>query len=137
MLEYLAYLNVADFLFSTDSLVAWFNDSRCVAGGVCPNDPFLFTCQIKDIIALRIVLPSGIQEVVSLSDTPTDVSLPAGFNVASSVVSDVNENSILYKLTISIANASLLNGGEIKCDDIIHRKVAEARCPLVGKKSMM
>jgi hypothetical protein len=78
------------------------------------------------------VLPSGIQEVVSLSDTPTDVSLPAGFTVASLVVSDVNENSILYKLTISIANASLLDGGEIICDDIIHRKVAVARCPLVA-----
>ena len=42
------------------------------------------------------MLPSGIQEVVSLSDTPTDVSLPAGFTVATLVVSDVNEN---YKLT--------------------------------------
>ena len=111
--------------------MAWFNDSRCVAGGVCPNDPLLFTCQLKYIIALRIVLSSGIQEVVSLSDTPTDVSLPAGFNVASLVVSDVNENS---KLTISIANASLLDGGEIICDDMVYRKVAEARCPLVGKK---
>ena len=114
------YLNVADFLFSTYSSVAWFNDSRCVAGGVCPNDPLLFTCQLKDIIALRIVLPSGIEEVVSLSDTPTDVNLPAGFTVASSVVSDVNENSKMYKLTISIANASLLDGGEIICDDITH-----------------
>ena len=115
--------------------MAWFNDSRCVAGGVCPNDPLLFTCQLKDIIALRIVLPSGIEEVVSLSDTPTDVNLPAGFTVASSVVSDVNENSILYKFTISIAKASLLDGGEIICDDITQRKVAVARCPLVSKLS--
>ena len=106
-----------------------------MAGGVCPNDPLLFTCQLKDIIALRIVLPSGIQEVVSLSNTPTDVNLPAGFTVASLGVSDVNGNSILYKLTISIANASLLDGGEIICDDITQRKVAVARCPLVGKLS--
>ena len=100
------------------------------------NDPLLSTCQLKDnIITLRIVLPSGIQEVVSLSDSPTDVRLPAGFTVASLVVSDVNENSILYKLTISIANTSLLDGGEIICDDMTQRKVAVARCPLVSKLS--
>ena len=39
----------------------------------------------------------------------------------------------MYKLAISIANASLLDGSEIICDDITQRKVAVARCPLVGK----
>ena len=81
------------------------------------------------------MLPSGIQEVVSLSVTTTDVSLPAGFTVASSVVSDVNGDSKMYKLTICIANASLLDGGDIICDDIKQRKVAVARCPLFGKLS--
>ena len=57
------YVSFAD---ATQSAVA---DVRCVAGGVCPNDPLAFTCEINDAVLLLVILPTGNQDHVSLVDT--------------------------------------------------------------------
>ena len=67
------------FADATPSAVASFSDTRCTAGGVCPNDPLVFTCKVNESILLQVILPTGDQEVVSIGDTASDVALPAGY----------------------------------------------------------
>ena len=116
------------------SSVAYFNDSRCAAGGVCPTDPLLFTCELNGVFLLRVKLPTGDQEVTSVGDTATDVVLPTGFT-AKVLNIRVDEMKRNFFLTLSIANASLLNGGEMICDDTNLKDivVVMAGCPLLGK----
>ena len=78
------------------------------------------------------MLPSGDQEIVTLGDRPADVVLPPGFNAVSLDITEMNNFRRNFNLTISIANATLLNGGEITCDDTTLRKQASAGC-LIGK----
>ena len=46
---------------------------------MCPNDPLVFTCEVNDAAALRVILPSGLKDTVSLGYRASDISLPAGF----------------------------------------------------------
>ena len=114
------------------SSVAHFNDSRCVAGGVLPADPLLFTCVLNEAILLQVVLPSGDQEFISLGDNAADISLPAGFTVETLHISEIDDFTRNIFLALSIANASLLEGGEIKCDGRQGNGVM-AGCRLYGK----
>ena len=126
------YISCTD---AAPSVVASFHDVRCTAGGVCPNDPLVFTCEVNDSILLRILLPNGGQEVVSIGDTASDVSLPAGFTADLLVITETDELTRNISLTLSIENASLLNGGQITCDDANNIiTVAMAECPLAGEK---
>ena len=114
--------------------MASFNDSRCAVGGVCSTDPLLFTCELYGTLLLRVVLPNGYQEVVSNGDIADTISLPAGFmakllNIMTEKVGYRNNISV----TLSIANASLLNGGEIICDNTSWNVNIKAGCPLLGK----
>ena len=119
---------------ATPSLVAHFNDSRCTSGSVCATDPLIFTCELNGVILLRVILPTGYQEVLSLEDTAADVGgLPAGFSAESLYITEINDDIRNISLTLSIANASLLNCGEIICDDTTQTNVVMAGCPVHGK----
>ena len=65
--------------------MASFSDARCTAGGVCPNDSLVFTCEVNDAFVMRVLLPTGDQEFVSPGDRVNDVALPAGFTADSLV----------------------------------------------------
>ena len=114
--------------------MANFSDARCTAGGVCPSDPLIFTCEVNDTFGMRVTLPTGEHEIISIGDKSNHVVLPAGFTADSLVITLKNYTRNL-SLTLSIENASLLNGGQISCDDIT-QNVAKAGCPLAGEPSV-
>ena len=125
---------------STDaapSSLASFNDSRCTNSCVKSTDPLFLTCELSDIAGLRVILPNGVQEIISIGDNvdnPESIVLPDGFiavtlNIMS--VMDISERNV--SLTLSIANAFLLDGGEIICDDTTPRNMVMAGCPVCGK----
>ena len=114
--------------------MASFTNEACVTDGVNPTDPLLFTCEVHGAILLRIVLPTGDQEIVSVGDTADDVSLPTGFTAVSLNITEIDESTRNFYISISIANASLLRGSEITCDDTTSRNAEKAGCP-IGKLS--
>ena len=63
------------------------------------------------------MLPTGDSERMSLGDTVADVALPAGFTAVSLDISESHSFTRNIFLTLSVANATLLDGGEIICDD--------------------
>ena len=118
---------------ASPSAVASFNDTRCTDGGVCLTDPLFFTCELKEVVILNIVLPSGEHESVSLGDTVNNIPLPAGFEAVSLNISKLDNDKRNIVVTLSIANASLLDGGEIECEDTIEQNV-RAGCRLLKGK---
>ena len=113
--------------------MAGFNDSRCVAGGVCPTDPLLFTCELNEVFLLRVVLPTGDQEVTSVGDDAADVRLPAGFFANVLNITNTYDPTRNFFLVLTIVNATLLNGGEMRCDDTTQGSAIMAGCPLLGQ----
>ena len=113
--------------------MASFTNAACATGGVNPTDPLLFTCEVNGVILLRVFLPTGDQEIASLGDTAADIDLPTGFTAVSLNITEIDESTRNFNLIISIANASLLEGGEIVCDDTTSRNQARASCPTFGK----
>ena len=79
------------------------------------------------------MLPTGDQEITSIGDTADDISLPTGFTAVSLDITEIDNFKRNFSLTISIANALLLGGGEIICDDTTSRNQASASCPIIGK----
>ena len=85
--------------------MASFSDVRCAAGGVCPNDPLVFTCEVYDVFVLQVILPTGLHETVSLGDTASDVALPAGFTADSLVIREIDDfgrNITLTQLSLQL-----------------------------------
>ena len=115
--------------------MANFSDARCTARGVCPNDPLVFTCEVNNVRGLRVILPTGYREAISIGDTTNNVDLPAGFKADSLVITPIDNLRRNFTLTLSIENASLLNGGLIRCDDA-NRNRAMTGCPLAGEPSV-
>ena len=111
--------------------MATFTNEAC-ATGVNPTDPLLFTCEVNGAILLRLVLPTGDMEIVSVGDTAADIALPTGFTAVSLDITEIDRSKRNFHLTISIANASLLGSGEITCDNTTSMKAAKAGCP-IGK----
>ena len=120
---------------ATPSAVASFSDARCTAGGVCPNEPLIFTCGVYDAFLLHVTLPTGEQDFISVGDTAHDVRLRDGFTADSLVIDMIDDFSRNITLTLSILNATLLNGGQITCDNSV-KNVAMAGCPLAGEPSV-
>ena len=63
------------------------------AGGVKPSQPLLFTCEVHGIALLRVVLPTGDQEIISIGDTTADVALPAGFTAVFVNITEIDEST--------------------------------------------
>ena len=116
----------------SDAAVASFSDPRCEADGVCPSDPLTFTCEINGAVLLRVVFPDDEQAILSVGSDLDDVVLPDGFAINDLVIREVSGGRD-FVLTFSITSASLLNGGEIRCDDTFDANVAMAGCPILGK----
>ena len=102
-----------------------------------PSEPLLFTCEVHGAALLRVMSPTGDQEIISVGDTTDDVALTTGFTAVSLDITEIDESTRNFKLTLSIDSASLLNGGEIKCDDTTSRKEAKANCPVIGELSSL
>ena len=99
---------------------------------MCQADPLLFMCELKDVALLRVKLPTGELEHVSVGDTAADMALPAGYTakVLNITEKEVQKRNIF--LILLIANASLLDGHEITCSDTTPSNVVMAGCPLRG-----
>ena len=100
---------------------------------MCPTDSLLFTCELSEVALLRVVLPTGDQEVMSIGETISYIALPAGFNAVSLNIKEIDEITRTFSLKISIVNASLLGGGEMRCDDTTLFNTAVSGCQLYGK----
>ena len=96
------------------------------------TDTLLFTCEVYEAVLLRVVLPTGDQEIISVGDTVTDVALPTGFTAVSLDITEIDDSTRNFNLTLSIDRASHLKGGNIKCDDTTPTNIAMAGC-LLGK----
>ena len=94
-----------------------------------PSDPLLFICKIYAAALLRLVLPTGDQEIISIGDTAADIALPPGFTAVSLDITENDDFSRHFHLRLSIDGAFRLNDGNITCDDTA-RKEAEAGCPI-------
>ena len=122
------------------SVVVNFNDTRCAADGgrVCATDSLLFTCTGNEIGFLRMTLFSGERLALFSDGDITGIGdLRDGFSVEPAIVT-MNDGgaSFNYTLSVSIENASLLNGSMIDCDDNSPDNQDMAGCPVVGKFSL-
>ena len=117
--------------------LARFNDSRCEYECVDSTDPLLFNCELNNVVLLRVLLPNGDRTSVSINDTPEGVrELSAGFGAVLLNIIETDEYNRNISLTLSIANASLLNGGEIICDNTLRKNLlikVMAGCQVCGK----
>ena len=98
-----------------------------------PSEPLLFTCEVYGAAILRVALPTGDQEYISVGDTAADVALPTGFTAKFLDIKEIDDSTRNFTLMLSIDSASLLNGDEIKCDDSTAKKEAKAKCPIIGE----
>ena len=127
------YISTLCIHFTDASAVAGFANKQCANGGVKPTDSLLFTCELHVVVLLRVLLPNGAKDVTSVGDNVYDVVLPHGFTPVSLNITKINNSTRNISLTIFIESASLLNGGEIRCDDTSYN-MASARC-MLGKLS--
>ena len=126
------YINL--FFTPTElTAVANFSNEACTTGGVKPSEPLLFTCKVYGAALLRVVIPTGDQKIISAVNTTADVALPAGFTAVSLNITEIDEYTRNFELTLSIDSASLLNGSEIKCDNTTSTNEAKAKCPVIGE----
>ena len=117
----------------TDALtMAYFTNSLCETGGVQPTDRLLFTCNVDNTVLLRVVLPTGYQEIISIGDSFGDVNLPSGFNAVFLDIVEIDDSRRNFTLVLSIDKASRLEGGEIICDNTTSQNGVRKGCP-IGK----
>ena len=121
------------FFFTTDAAQSSFNDSRCASSGVCSTETLFFTCNLNEVVLLRVVFPTGDQEIISVGDSTADVVLPAGFIALFLDIIEINSYRRNITLTLSVANASLLEASNITCDDTTQTRKTMAGCPLRSK----
>ena len=126
-------MHVSLLIDAAPSFMAYFNDSRCTAGGVCATDPLFFTCKLNEIAVLQVVFPTGEAEFISLGDTAVHVAFPAGVTAVVLNITETSADRRNIALTLYITNASILDCGEIRCDDTTGKSVVMAGCPVRGK----
>ena len=97
--------------------MAKFENTSCTTTGVEQSDRLLFTCTMYAAVLLRVVLPTGEQEIISSGDTVANVNLPPGFNVESLDITEIDDTRRNFNLTLSIDSASHLKSGNITCDN--------------------
>ena len=114
--------------------MATFINEACATGGVKPSEPLLFNCEVNGAVLLRVGLPTGDQEVISVGDTPSDVGLPTGFTAVSLDITEIDDSTRNFNLTLSIDRAFRLEGGNITCDNTTSVNTAMDEC-LIGKLS--
>ena len=122
-------------LDATTLAEASFNDTRCEEnrGVVCPTDPLLFTCNVTATPSDRVFLTFFFTETVIIRLTNSNViqgSEPDGISILSHNVTGPSPYD--YILTLSLASASLLNGGMIECDSGAGMR-EKAGCPVAGE----
>ena len=120
-----------------------FNDTRCGEGrGVCLTDPLLFTCTVTGVINddITVTFTAGYEIHINSSNT-TVGDLPHGVYIQNQNV-EITDYTLTrnksvriyeYMLTLSIVNASLLNGSIICSINGINASNDEAECPVFGK----
>ena len=104
-------------------------------GGVKPSEPLLFTCEVNEVMLLRVRLPTGDQEIISVGDSVANVALPSGFTAVSLDITEIDDSKRNFNLTLSIDSATHLEGGEITCDNTTSKTIAKAGCLInpIGK----
>ena len=122
------------FLQLTDALPEAFFNEECANGTVKPSDPVQFTCKLNEAVLLRVMLPTGDQETISIGDTAADIALTPGFTAVSLNITEIDNILRNFRLVLLIDHAYLLEGGEIICDDSTSKNKAMAGCP-IGKFS--
>ena len=125
------YVLILNFIKYTGELsVAKFTNEACNADGVRPSDPLIFICEIYEAFLLRVVLPTGDQEFITLGYEIDDITLPSGFTAVSLAITETDQFRGNFSITISIDSALHLKGGIITCDDTSPRKRATAGCTI-------
>ena len=122
------------FHFADAAAVANFINEACATGGVKPSDPLLFNCEVNGAVLLQVRLPTGDQETISVGDTAADVALPTGFTAVSLDITEIDDSTRNFNLTLSIDRAFRLEGGNITCDNSTSLNTAMDEC-LIGKLS--
>ena len=81
------------------------------------------------------MLPNGYAETISVNATSLSGPPPAGFRKVSLSINTswINTFDRNFSLTLSIASALLLDGGEIVCDDTTRSNSMTAGCRVCGK----
>ena len=112
--------------------MATFTNVACEAGGVKSSDPLLFICKIYGALLLRVQLPNNEHKIISVGDEVDDIILPTGFTAVSIDITEIDQFTRNFTLTIFIDRAFRLDGNNITCDDTTPRKKATAGC-IIGK----
>ena len=113
--------------------MANFINEACATGGVKPSEPLLFNCEVNGAVLLRVGLPTG-QEIISIGDTADTVALPTGFTAEFLNITEIDDSTRNFNLTLSIDRAFRLEGGNITCDNTTSVNTAMDEC-LIGKLS--
>ena len=116
--------------FTGGPSVAGFTNEACNTDGVKPSYPLIFICEIYEAFLLRIVLPTGDQEIITLGDETDYITLPPGFTAVSLTLRETEQFRGNFSITIYVESASHLRGGNITCDDTSSRKRATAGCTI-------
>ena len=85
--------------------VANFRNEECKTGQVNSFDPLIFTCEIFEAPYLLIMLPTGQNEVISLTSTLNDLHLPPGFIACLLRITKVDDLKGNFTLSLCIDSA--------------------------------
>ena len=99
---------------------------------MCPTDPLLFTCEITEsgFTQATVTFPSDVL-ILLLSNNMIFGDPPDGVTVFHNVAMNNDTND--FTLSLSIENASLLNGEMITCESGAIGNVDMAGCPVTGE----
>ena len=123
------YMFIFAIFTDADALaVANFRNEECKTGEVNPFDSLYFTCEISEAPYLRIVLPTGQNEVISLRATLNDLRLSPGFIPCFLRITEVDDLKGNFTLSLCIDYATRLEGGNITCSTAMKR--ATVGCPI-------